>query len=93
MDIETDAASAALLVVGEMIYPGWEATVDGVPAQIHTTNFILRGVFVPAGRHHVEMRYKAPAARNGALVSLFTLLLMCGMAIYSRRNASRTAAS
>ncbi|HET7712849.1 MAG TPA: YfhO family protein, partial [Thermoanaerobaculia bacterium] len=73
---ETASTVPALLVIGEIHYPGWEATIDGAAATIHRTNFLLRGVFVPAGRHTVEMRYRAPGLRNGALVSLATLLLI-----------------
>ena len=84
--IETVAETATVLVVSEMNYPGWEARVDGVSAPIHATNFILRGVALPAGRHRVEMRYMAPAARNGAAISLFTIFLLCGVSVGARRS-------
>jgi hypothetical protein len=84
--IETNASKAAVLVVSEMIYPGWEATVDDVAAaRIHATNYLLRGVAVPAGAHRVEMRYRAPAARIGASISACTLLLLCGLMLYDWR--------
>ena len=82
VEVETESEAAALLVVSETFYPGWEATVDGEPAKIFNTDFLLRGVAVPAGRHRVEMRYHAPAARYGALLSLATLLLLAGLAVY-----------
>ncbi|HYP02579.1 MAG TPA: hypothetical protein VER76_20480, partial [Pyrinomonadaceae bacterium] len=55
--IETRASQAAMLVVSEIVYPGWEARVDGERARIDATNYLLRGVLVPAGVHRVEMRY------------------------------------
>ncbi|HEV7903710.1 MAG TPA: YfhO family protein, partial [Pyrinomonadaceae bacterium] len=64
---------------------GWEATVDGEAARIDTTDYLLRGVAVPAGAHRVEMRYRAPAARNGAGISACALLLLCGLTLYDRR--------
>jgi len=84
--IETSAPRASVLVVSEMIYPGWEATVDGEWARIHATNYLLRGVVVPAGAHRIEMRYRAPAARNGAIISVFSLSILCGLFIYARRG-------
>ncbi|HLL76764.1 MAG TPA: YfhO family protein [Pyrinomonadaceae bacterium] len=84
--IETDADAPALLVVSEIFYPGWEATVDGSPARIHNTNFLLRGVALPAGTHRVEMRYTAPAARNGAIISACTLVGLCLLWIFGRRR-------
>ncbi len=83
--METNAPTATVLIVSEMFYPGWEATVDGQRAQINVTDFLLRGVALAAGQHQVEMRYTAPAARNGALISAFTLLLLCGLASFTRR--------
>ncbi|HEV7903708.1 MAG TPA: YfhO family protein [Pyrinomonadaceae bacterium] len=82
--VETRAAQPTALVVAEIFYPGWEATVDGAPARIHLTNFIMRGVAVPAGAHRVEMRYRAPAARNGAIISALTLMLLTGLAFRAR---------
>jgi hypothetical protein len=89
--IETKAQTATVLVVSEIIYPGWEATVDGAAARIDATNYLLRGVAVPAGAHRVEMRYPAPAARNGAIISLLSLLVIGGLIAYARRGGNRGA--
>lgn len=86
MVVDTYADTAALLVFGEMNYPGWKATVDGVAQPIYATNFLLRGVHVPAGAHRVEMKYEAPAARHGAWISLATLLLLTSLALLGGRS-------
>ncbi|HYY42787.1 MAG TPA: hypothetical protein VE775_08665, partial [Pyrinomonadaceae bacterium] len=83
--IETDAPTPTILVVSEMFYPGWIATVDGQAARIHLADFLLRSVALPAGRHRVEMRYTAPAARVGAAISACTLLLLGAFCVYERR--------
>ena len=80
--VDTAADSATVLVLSEINYPGWVATVDGRKAPIHATDFLLRGVVLSAGSHRVEMRYTAPAARNGAIISVFSLLLISGIAVY-----------
>jgi hypothetical protein len=87
--IETTAETAAVLIVSEMNYPGCEATLDGAPVAIYTTDYLLRGVIVPGGTHRIEMRYTAPAARSGALISLLSLLVLGGIAVYARRTAGR----
>ena len=74
--IETVADKRAALIVSETHYPGWEATTDGQPAAILTANYLLRSVIVPEGKHRVEMRYTAPAARRGAIISMLTLLTL-----------------
>jgi hypothetical protein len=83
--IETRADKPSVLVVSEIFYPGWEATVDGQPAPLRLANYLLRGVYVEAGSHRVEMRYRAPALRYGALISLSTLLLLCVLGALSVR--------
>ncbi|HEY0100206.1 MAG TPA: YfhO family protein [Pyrinomonadaceae bacterium] len=85
LSLETDAPTATVAVISELFYPGWTATVDGSAQPIHLTNFLLRGVAVPAGRHRIEMQYHAPAARNGALISLCTLLLIILLSVFARR--------
>jgi hypothetical protein len=89
--IDTRAAQPAVLVLSEINYPGWEATVDGAAARIHATNYLLRGVVVPAGQHRVEMRYRAPAARNGAIISVVSLGVFGALLFYSYRRRSRRA--
>jgi hypothetical protein len=44
-------------------------------------------VALAAGQHKVEMRYTAPAARTGAIISGCTLLLLCALFIYGRRRS------
>ncbi|HEV7905014.1 MAG TPA: YfhO family protein, partial [Pyrinomonadaceae bacterium] len=85
LTLETNAKTATVAVISEIFYPGWEATVDGVAQPIYLTNFLLRGVAVPAGQHRIEMRYRAPAARIGALISLCTLLLIILLSVFARR--------
>jgi hypothetical protein len=87
--IETAADKRAVLVLSETSYPGWEVTIDGQPAVILTADYLLRGVIVPEGRHRVEMRYTAPGARLGAIISTLTLLALAGTVILGRRNALR----
>jgi hypothetical protein len=88
--IETVADTASVLVVSEINYPGWIATVDGARAPIHVADFLLRGIMLPTGSHHVEMRYTAPAARNGALISLASIVLLGGFAIHARASRKRS---
>jgi hypothetical protein len=88
LTLETNAPTPTVAVVSEIFYPGWTATVDGIAQPIHLTNFLLRGVAVPAGRHRIEMQYRAPAARNGALISLCTLLLIILLSVFARRARS-----
>jgi len=74
--IGTLASKDAVLVVSEMNYPGWEATINGQPTEIYTANYLLRGVIVPAGKNRIEMRYTATAAQKGGILSALALLFI-----------------
>jgi hypothetical protein len=88
--VNTKSTASTVLVLSEIFYPGWEATVDGQKTPIFLADYLLRGIAVPPGEHRVEMRYRAPAARVGALVSAFTVVLLVGLAFYSRRTLHDT---
>ena len=85
LTIDTTASTNTLLVVSELFFPGWEVTVDGQPVRMLLTNYLLRGVPLTAGQHRVEMRYRAPRARMGALISVLSLGLFAGLALALRR--------
>lgn len=84
--IQAEADKPSVLVVSEINYPGWVATVDGQRATIYAANYLLRGLLLPAGAHRVEMRYTAPAARAGALLSALTLLFVIAALVKIRRS-------
>jgi hypothetical protein len=87
--IETQADKAAVLVLSEINYSGWKATIDGAETAIYATNYLLRGLLLPAGKHQVELRYTAPGARSGIVFSLITLLILGGLFIKSRLGDSK----
>jgi hypothetical protein len=71
-----------VLVVNDSFWPGWRATIDGREVPIWRTDFLVRGVPWPAGRHLLEMRYEPEEIFIGWLVSwggmiaLFALLVL-----------------
>jgi hypothetical protein len=62
--LEVSAERSGLLVLHDLYYPGWEATVDGVRVPVVKANILFRGVEVAAGAHVVEFRFRPFSARN-----------------------------
>ena len=62
--LEVDAREAGVLVLHDIHYPGWEASVDGERRPILRTNLLFRGVEVPAGRHRVEFHFRPLSLEN-----------------------------
>ena len=62
--------SAGLVVLADIFYPGWNLTIDGVPAKIHRVNRAMRGAFVTKGTHRLVYRYQPFSLTLGAVLSL-----------------------
>ena len=63
-----------LLVLSEMHYPGWVATVNGRPAPIHKVNALLRGIVVSRGENRVILEYQPRAVRLGTVLTALAIL-------------------
>ncbi|GGA12610.1 hypothetical protein GCM10011408_37740 [Dyella caseinilytica] len=57
LSLHTRALTAGWLVINELDFPGWEATVDGQPVAIHRANGMFRAVCVPDGDHELQFRF------------------------------------
>jgi Bacterial membrane protein YfhO len=71
--VQTVSPNPAFLVLSDVFYPGWQATIDGKPTQIYQTNYVQRGVQVPAGEHVVEYRFAPMSFKLGAGITLGAL--------------------
>ncbi len=72
-EVETDTTS--FLTVSEIYYPaGWRAFIDETETEIYPTNYILRGVVVPKGKHILEMKFEPETYRLSLELSAVGLL-------------------
>ena len=74
--IETKASGAGFLVLSDLYYPGWRATVDGQPAPIYQADACIRAVPLEAGSHQVEFTFRPMPLRRGALISGLSLVIL-----------------
>jgi hypothetical protein len=74
--IETGSNHTGFLVLSDLYYPGWEATVDGEPIPIYEANACVRAVPLDQGAHTVEFRYKPKPLLYGAAISLASALVL-----------------
>ena len=57
------------LVLADLAYPGWRATVDGAEAPLLRAEGIFRALALPPGEHHIVFEYKPTLFRR--LLGLF----------------------
>jgi uncharacterized membrane protein YfhO len=86
LTLASTTATPRFLVLSEMYSPGWTAAVDGVPTPIYRTNYLFRGVVVPAGQHTVTFDYRPRSVLAGAAVSGVALIIALAMLVAGRRR-------
>jgi hypothetical protein len=67
--IDAELGCKGMLIVSDLYFPGWQATVDGRRAEIHEVYGFLRGVVVEGGRRRVEMVYRPRSVFTGAVMT------------------------
>ena len=84
LDLRVAATTTGWLVIADVWYPGWKASVDGQATPLWRANYLFRALLVPAGEHLVSIVYRPFWFYLGALVSAMSWL---GLGIYyGRRN-------
>jgi hypothetical protein len=71
--VDVDAQRDSLLVLTDVWFPGWKASVDGQEVDVERVDYLLRGVPVPAGTHTVRLWYEPASWRAGWIISLLAL--------------------
>jgi hypothetical protein len=83
--VKTRTNTPAFLVLSDVFYPGWQVRLDGQPAKIFPTNYVQRGVPVPAGEHLVEFRFRPLSFRLGVGITMAAFFGSCVWLLYQRR--------
>lgn len=91
VDIHASMSAPGLVVLADTYYPGWQATIDGVPAHVYQADYAFRAVWVPAGEHEIEYRFTLPLLGVGATITTLAAILIAalvagGFALSRRRT-------
>lgn len=93
VEIEVNTSAAAMLVVSDVYYPGWRASIDGREAESLCVNYVLRGVKIPAGNHKVKFEFVPSKLYLGALVSTLSSSIILLLLAFGRPLSSRNVKS
>jgi hypothetical protein len=77
LQYESDNSGAGFAVFSEIYYPkGWNAYIDGKKTDYVCTNYVLRGLNVPAGKHKIEFKFEPETYKTGEKIALVGSLLL-----------------
>lgn len=91
IEVETNSNSDGYLVLSDIAYPGWLAKIDGVETNIILSDYVLRGLPVPAGRHNIQLEYRPIALLSGIGVSILGSILLAAVVIRRLRIKRKVA--
>ncbi len=80
--VRTRTSQAGVLVMSEPYYPERQVWIDGQPARLLRANVAFSAVALPAGEHEVEVRYVPVSFYRGAWISLGSVAICAGLALY-----------
>ena len=92
IDYRISAPSPQFAVFSEVYYPeGWKVFIDGTRADYVKTDYVLRGMFIPAGNHEIEWRFEPKSFTIGRLISIISnilvaLLLIAAIIFYAMKK-------
>ncbi|MEJ0107133.1 MAG: YfhO family protein [Bacteroidota bacterium] len=82
LEYSTDSHLPQFAVFSEIYYPfGWNAYLDGKKVDYVKTDYTLRGLSVPAGKHTVKFIFEPSSYKKGV-----TIWLCSFMAYYPARS-------
>ena len=68
------------VVFSEIFYPyGWNAYIDGKPAEIFRANYLLRAMNIPAGQHEIRMEFRPDSVELGDRLGSACVKIMYAM--------------
>jgi uncharacterized membrane protein YfhO len=82
---EASTKTEQVAIFSEVYYPkGWNAYVNGKPAEYFRANYVLRAMVIPPGNNKIEFKFEPKVIQTGSTISLissilFLLILLSGL--------------
>lgn len=73
---DVDSKEGGVIVFSEIYYPGWTCVVDGEETDIARVNYVLRGIRISGGKHHVVMRFDPQSVHTTDTIAYASLIIL-----------------
>lgn len=93
LQIQAELKSPGYLVLSDIYYTGWSASISDQRLPVLPADFSLRAIPLPAGQHQVLVTYEPPGFSIGRVISITTLLIILILLLRSNRPQTITEAS
>lgn len=74
---------SGVLMLNDIVYPGWEVFVDNQRAKLIPVDYLFKGVFLKSGNHIVDFRYEPKSFFYGLTISCLSLFLLLNLSFWS----------
>jgi len=78
-EFRTRTSSRSVLVLSQIFYPGWKATIDGTEVPVYPVDYALTGILAPEGDHTVTFFFQPHSFTAGAVLSVISLIITVGL--------------
>lgn len=68
---------------------GWNVKIDGEKVKTLRVNEAFLGTNIKSGKHNVELTYKTPFLRSGAIITVIGVILLILISLYKRKNSEK----
>lgn len=92
---QSSSSSSRFAVFSEIFYDkGWKAYIDEKKVPIIRTNYVLRGLVIPAGNHNIRFEFRPSSFYTGEKMAtiansiIFLLIAAAVYMLYKKRTAS-----
>ncbi|MBQ3958254.1 MAG: hypothetical protein II681_05295 [Bacteroidaceae bacterium] len=96
---QVTSQTGGIVVLSEIYYPSWTATLDGQPTEIGRTDYVLRAVRVPAGTHQLILTFDPQTVHTTEAIAYVALCVLAVLTLAAiavalwRRKKQRTDAA
>jgi hypothetical protein len=86
--VHAKMSAPGLLVLTDILYPGWRAVLDGSRTPLYPVYGILKGVLVPEGEHEIRFEFRPRLFTAGMFISMVSLctVALATLSLARRRN-------